>query len=116
MQFLIIGHLGSADVDEIAVGDDLVHGEDDGIEMAQEPHHDAVVTYAGKKVKNKKNNYPRIEGQDTLILIDLIFLLQKKNWLRSCLRGFQCLRKNEDEDEDGEKDQYVPFIFKGKNN
>ena len=46
--------LGSADVDEITVGDDLVHGEDDGIEMAQEPHHDAVVTYAGKKVKNKK--------------------------------------------------------------
>ena len=51
MQFLI---LGSADVDEIAVGDDLGHGEDDGIEVAQEPHHDTVVTNAGKKVKNRK--------------------------------------------------------------
>ena len=49
-----VGHLGSADVDEIAVVEDLVHGEDDEIEVAQEPHHDAVVTNAGKKVKNKK--------------------------------------------------------------
>ena len=46
--------LGSADVDEITVGDDLVHGEDDGIEVAQEPHHDTEVTNAGEKVKNKK--------------------------------------------------------------
>ena len=67
MQFLI---LGSADVDEITVGDDLVHDEDDGIEVAQEPHHDEVVTNAGKKVKNRKNNYPRSQGQDTLIPID----------------------------------------------
>ena len=51
---VILGHSGSADVDEIAVGDDLVHGEDDGIEVAQEPHHDTVVTNAGKKVKNRK--------------------------------------------------------------
>ena len=49
-----VGHLGSVYVDEIAVGDDLGHCEDDGIEIAQEPHHDTVVTNAGEKVKNKK--------------------------------------------------------------
>ena len=74
MQFLI---LGSADVDEITVGDDPVHGEDDGIEVAQEPHHDAVVTNAGKKVKNKKN-YHWSESHDTLIPIDLIFFVTEE--------------------------------------
>ena len=49
---VILGHSGSADVDEIALVDDPVHGEDDENEINNAPHHDAVVNDS-KKVKNK---------------------------------------------------------------
>ena len=49
---VILGHSGSADVDEIALVDDPVHGEDDENEINNAPHHDAAVNDS-KKVKNK---------------------------------------------------------------
>ena len=47
---VILGHSGSADVDEIALVDDPVHGEEDEPEINNAPHHDAVVNNS-KKVK-----------------------------------------------------------------
>ena len=49
---VILGHSESADVDEIALVDDPVHGEDDENEIDNAPHHDAAVNDS-KKVKNK---------------------------------------------------------------
>ena len=49
---VILGHSGSADVDEIALVDDPVHGEEDENEIDNAPHHDAVVNDS-KKVKIK---------------------------------------------------------------
>ena len=103
-----IGHSESADVDEITVVDDPIHGEDDGIEMAKERLHDGVVK-GGKKVKKIKKVILRVRLQ-AQIPIDFkfkLFLLQKKNLLRSCLRGFRCLRTNVDEDEDEEKEEAI---------
>ena len=49
---VILGHSGSADVDEIALVDDPVNGEKGETEIGNAPHHDAVVNDS-KKVKNK---------------------------------------------------------------
>ena len=49
---VILGHSESAVVDEIALVDDPVHGEDDENETDIAPHHDASVNDS-KKVKIK---------------------------------------------------------------
>ena len=49
---IILGHSGSADVDEIALVDDPVHGVEVENEIDNATHHDAVVNDS-KKVKNK---------------------------------------------------------------
>ena len=49
---VILGHSGSADVDEIALVNDPVHGEDDENETNNAPHHDAAVNES-KKVEIK---------------------------------------------------------------
>ena len=49
---VILGHSESAVVDEIALVDDPVHGEEDEPANNNAPHHDAVVNDS-KKVKNK---------------------------------------------------------------
>ena len=50
---VILGHSGSADVDEIALVDDPVNGEDDENEINNAPNLDAVVNDS-KKVKINK--------------------------------------------------------------
>ena len=49
---VILGHSESADVDEIALVDDPVHGEEIKNEIDNATHHDAVVNDS-KKVNNK---------------------------------------------------------------
>ena len=49
---VILGHSESADVDEIVLVDDPVHGEEDEPEIDNAPPHDAAVNDS-KKVKIK---------------------------------------------------------------
>ena len=52
VDLVILGHSGSADVDEITLVDEDVHGEEDENEIDNATHHYAVVNDR-KKVKNK---------------------------------------------------------------
>ena len=54
---VILGHSESAVVDEIALVDDPVHGEDDENEINNAPHQDAVNIVSKKVIIN---NYTKI--------------------------------------------------------